>query len=194
MTMVTEPERLELHQAMRGIIGPGAANTFMELAAPRDWDDVVRVHHLDAAINGSRTELREETAGLKAELKQDINDLRVELKQDMVELRAELKQDINNLRVELKQDMVELRAEFKQDINNLRVELKQDMVELRAEFKQDINNLRVELKQDISDVRVEIAQLRTEFTALLASELRNQTKWIIGVLTTLCVALIVSVL
>ena len=150
MTMVTEPERLELHQAMRGIIGPGAANTFMELAAPRDWDDVVRVHHLDAAINGSRTELREETAGLKAELKQDINDLRVELKQDMVELRAEL--------------------------------------------KQDINNLRVELKQDISDVRVEIAQLRTEFTALLASELRNQTKWIIGVLTTLCVALIVSVL
>lgn len=170
--MVTEPERLELHQAMRGIIGPGAANTFMELAAPRDWDDVVRVHHLDAAINGSRTELREETAGLKAELKQDINDLRVELKQDMVELRAELKQDINNLRVELKQDMVEL----------------------RAEFKQDINNLRVELKQDISDVRVEIAQLRTEFTALLASELRNQTKWIIGVLTTLCVALIVSVL
>lgn len=150
MVMVTEPERLELHQAMRGIIGPGAANTFMELAAPRDWDDVVRVHHLDAAINGSRTELREETAGLKAELKQDIN--------------------------------------------NLRVELKQDMVELRAEFKQDINDLRVELKQDISDVRVEIAQLRTEFTALLASELRNQTKWIIGVLTTLCVALIVSVL
>lgn len=128
MVMVTEPERLELHQAMRGIIGPGAANTFMELAAPRDWDDVVRVHHLEAAINGSRTELREETAGLKAEL------------------------------------------------------------------KQDINNLRVELKQDISDVRVEIAQLSTEFTALLASELRNQTKWIIGVLTTLCVALIVSVL
>ena len=150
MVMVTEPERLELHQAMRGIIGPGAANTFMELAAPRDWDDVVRVHHLDAAINGSRTELREEMAGLKAELKQDIN--------------------------------------------NLRIELKQDMVELRAEFKQDINDLRVELKQDISDVRVEIAQLRTEFTALLASELRNQTKWIIGVLTTLCVALIVSVL
>jgi hypothetical protein len=68
------------------------------------------------------------------------------------------------------------------------------MIELRAEFKQDINDLRVELKQDISDVRVEIAQLRTEFTALLASELRNQTKWIIGVLTTLCVALIVSVL
>jgi len=126
--MVTEPERLELHQAMRGIIGPGAANTFMDLAAPRDWDDVVRVHHLDAAINGSRAELRQETAGLKAGL------------------------------------------------------------------KQDINNLRVELKQDISDVRVEIAQLRTEFTALLASELRNQTKWIIGVLTTLCVALIVSVL
>jgi hypothetical protein len=150
MTMVTEPERLELHQAMRGIIGPGAANTFMELAAPRDWDDVVRVHHLEAATSVSRAELRQETAGLRVDLKQDIN--------------------------------------------NLRAEFKQDMVELRAEFKQDINNLRVELKQDISDVRVEIAQLSTEFTALLASELRNQTKWIIGVLTTLCVALIVSVL
>ena len=150
MAMVTEPERLELHQAMRGIIGPGAANTFMELAAPRDWDDVVRVHHLDAAINGSRTELREEMAGLKAELKQD-----------MAELRSELKQDMADLRSELKQDMADLRSE---------------------------------LKQDISNVRLEIAQLRTEFTVLLASELRNQTKWIIGVLTTLCVALIVSVL
>ena len=150
MVMVTEPERLELHQAMRGIIGPGAANTFMELAAPRDWDDVVRVHHLDAAINGSRTELWEEMAGLKAELKQD-----------MAELRSELKQDMADLRSELKQDMADLRSE---------------------------------LKQDISNVRLEIAQLRTEFTALLASELRNQTKWIIGVLTTLCVALIVSVL
>lgn len=132
MAMVTEPERLELHQAMRGIIGPGAANTFMELVAPRDRDDVVRVHHLEAAINGLRTELREEMAGLKAEL--------------------------------------------------------------RIEFKQDLSNLRAELKEDISDVRVEIAQLRTEFTALLTSELRNQTKWIVGVLTTLCVALIVSVL
>ena len=139
MVMVTEPERLELHQAMRGIIGPGAANTFMELVAPRDWDDVVRVHHLEAAINGSRTELREEMAGLKAELKQD-------------------------------------------------------MAELRSELKQDMADLRSELKQDISNVRLEIAQLRTEFTVLLASELRNQTKWIIGVLTTLCVALIVSVL
>lgn len=150
MTMVTEPERLELHQAMRGIIGPGAANTFMELAAPRDWDDVVRVHHLEAATNGSSAELREKTAGLKVELKQDIN--------------------------------------------NLRVELKQDIAELRAEFKADINDLRVELKRDIADVRVEIAQLRTDVTALVTSELRNQTKWIIGVLTTLCVVLIVSVL
>ncbi len=132
MAMVTEPERLELHQAMRGIIGPGAANTFMELVAPRDWDDVVRVHHLEAAINGLRAELREEMTGLTAEL--------------------------------------------------------------RIEFKQDLSNLRAELKEDISDVRVEIAQLRTEFTALLTSELRNQTKWIVGVLTTLCVALIVSVL
>ena len=132
MAMVTEPERLELHQAMRGIIGPGAANTFVELVAPRDWDDVVRVHHLEAAINGLRAELREEMAGLKAEL--------------------------------------------------------------RIEFKQDLSNLRAELKEDISDVRAGIAQLRTEFTALLTSELRNQTKWIVGVLTTLSVALIVSVL
>ena len=56
MLMVTEPERLELHQAMRGFIGAGPANTFMELATPRDWDQIVRVHQLDAAVDGLRTE------------------------------------------------------------------------------------------------------------------------------------------
>ena len=111
MVMVTEPERLELHQAMRGLIGPGAANTFMELATPRDWDDLVKVHQLDAAID---------------------------------DLRAELKQDISDVRLE------------------------------------------------ISDVRLEIADLRTEMTVLVATEIRRQTRWIIGVLTLLSVALIIA--
>lgn len=104
MLMVTEPERLELHQAMRGFIGAGPANTFMELATPRDWDQIVRVHQLDAAVDGLRTEL----------------------------------------------------------------------------------------KSDISDVRLEIADLRTEMSRLFATEIRRQTQWIIGVLTSLSVALIVA--
>ena len=104
MLMVTEPERLELHQAMRGFIGAGPANTFMELATPRDWDQIVRVHQLDAAVDGLRTEL----------------------------------------------------------------------------------------KSDISDVRLEIANLRTEMSRLFANEIRRQTQWIIGVLTSLSIALIVA--
>ena len=112
---VTEPERLELHQAMRGLIGPGAANTFMELATPRDWDDLVKVHQLDAAID---------------------------------DLRAELKQDISDVRLEI--------------------------ADLRTE------------------VRTGFASMRTEMTVLVATEIRRQTQWIIGVLTSLSVALIIA--
>ena len=104
MLMVTEPERLELHQAMRGFIGAGPANTFMQLATPRDWDQVVRVHQLDAAVDG----------------------------------------------------------------------------------------LRAELKSEIGDVRLEIAGMRTEMNGLVTSEIRRQTQWIIGVLTSLSIALIVA--
>jgi hypothetical protein len=101
MTMVTESERLALHQAMRGIIGAGPADTFMELATPRDWDQVVRTHHLTLAVDDMRSEFRLDLAELRAELKHDINDLRVELKHDINDLRTELKQDIADLRVEI---------------------------------------------------------------------------------------------
>jgi len=128
MLMVTEPERLELHQAMRGIIGTGPANTFMQLATPRDWDDVVRVHQLDAAIGG---------------------------------LRSELKQDITDVRLE---------------IAGLRDELKQEIADLRTE------------------VRTGFAEMRTEMSMSISTEIRRQTQWIIGVLTSLSVALILATL
>ena len=122
MLMVTEPERLELHQAMRGFIGTGPANTFMQLATPRDWDDIVRVHQLDAAID---------------------------------DLRAELKSDISDVRLE-------------------------------------IADLRTEVRTGFAEVRTEMAGLRADMTGLLSSEIRRQTQWIIGVLTSLSIALIVA--
>ena len=164
MTMVTEPERLELHQAMRGLVGTGPANTLMELATPRDWDQVVRTHHLTLAVDG-----------LRSDVQRDLADLRAELKQDIADLRAELKQDINDLRTELKKDMVELRMELKQDINDLRLELTEEIANLRTELKQDINDL------------------RTEVISRISTELQTLSRWIIGVLTTLSVSLIVAV-
>ena len=66
--MVTESERLALHQAMRGIIGAGPADTFMELATPRDWDQVVRTHHLSLAVDELRSEFRHDLADLRMEI------------------------------------------------------------------------------------------------------------------------------
>ena len=77
--MVTESERLALHQAMRGIIGAGPADTFMELATPRDWDQVVRTHHLALAVDELRSEFRHDLADLRVELTQDITNLRAEI-------------------------------------------------------------------------------------------------------------------
>ena len=124
MLMVTEPERLELHHAMRGFIGAGPANTFMQLATPRDWDDIVRVHQLDAAVDG---------------------------------LRAELKSDISDVRLE-------------------------------------IADLRTEMRTGFAEVRTEMTGLRADMTGLVSQEIRRQTQWIIGVLTSLSIALIVATL
>ena len=103
---------------MQEVIGVDNANTFIELATPRDWDDVVRVHQLDAAIGS---------------------------------LRAELKSDISDVRLEI-----------------------------------------AEMRTGFAAVRTEMAGLRTELTGLIATEIRRQTQWIIGVLTSLSVALIVA--
>ena len=43
------------------------ANTFMELATPRDWDEVVRVHQLDAAIRSLRDQVKLEFAQMRLE-------------------------------------------------------------------------------------------------------------------------------
>ena len=107
---------------MQEVIGVDNANTFIELATPRDWDDVVRVHQLDAAIGSLRTEL-----------KSDLSDVRLE-----------------------------------------------------------IADLRTEMRTGFAAVRTEMAGLRTELTGLIATEIRRQTQWIIGVLTSLSVALIVA--
>ena len=123
---VSETNRLQLHQAMQEVIGVDNANTFIELATPRDWDDVVRVHQLDAAIGS---------------------------------LRAELKSDISDVRLE---------------IADLRTEMRTEFAAVRSEM------------------RTGLAEVRTEMTRSLAAEMRRQTQWIIGVLTSLSVALIVA--
>ena len=52
---------------MQEVIGMENANTFMELATPRDWDEVVRVHQLDAAIRSLHDEIKLEFAQMRLE-------------------------------------------------------------------------------------------------------------------------------
>jgi hypothetical protein len=48
------------------------------------------------------------------------------------------------------------------------------------------------MRTGFAEARTEIAGLRTEMTGLIAAEIRRQTQWIIGVLTSLSVALIAA--
>ena len=118
---------------MQEVIGVDNANTFMELATPRDWDDVVRVQQLDAAV-----------AGLRAELKSDISDVRLEI------------------------------------------------ADLRTELRTEFSAVRTEMRTGFAEMRTDMAGLRTEMTGFVAAEIRRQTQWIIGVLTSLSVALIIA--
>ena len=91
---VTEADRLELHQAIRGVIGVRPADIFMECIIPRDWDDLVRVDQLNAS---------------RAEMRAEFSELRIEF----AELRAEVRGEIAGLRAEMRQGFTELRLEFR---------------------------------------------------------------------------------
>ncbi|MFM9225587.1 MAG: hypothetical protein ACKOQ1_02995 [Actinomycetota bacterium] len=49
---------------MQEVIGMENANTFMELATPRDWDDVARIHH----VGSLRSELTSQMGVMHGQL------------------------------------------------------------------------------------------------------------------------------
>ena len=116
---VTEADRLELHQAIRGVIGVRPADIFMECIIPRDWDDLVRVDQLNAfraEMRAEFAELQTEFADLRAEVRGDVAGLRTEfadLRAGFTELRAHVDGEIAALRAEMRQGFTELRMEFR---------------------------------------------------------------------------------
>lgn len=114
---VSETDRLELHQAIRGVIGVRPAEIFMECIIPRDWDSVVRVDQ----FNAFHAEMRAEFADLRAEFEI----LRGDVTQENSSLRAEfaaLRAEFEILRADVTSQIAELRAEMKQGFGELRLE------------------------------------------------------------------------
>ena len=113
--MVTEPQRLELLQALERLLGASPANILMSLLPPFDWSDVARQSDL-VALRADVTAVRAEIGTVRADLTAEIATVRAELTAEIATVRAELKVDIANLRTELKGDIVNLRTELKSDI------------------------------------------------------------------------------
>ena len=54
---MTESRRFELHGTLREKLGVDAADTLMAHLPPSGWDDVARIHHIDALRTGLEAEL-----------------------------------------------------------------------------------------------------------------------------------------
>lgn len=164
---VSETDRLELHQAIRGVIGVRPAEIFMECIIPRDWDSVVRVDQ----FNAFHAEMRAEFADLRAEfeiLRGDVTQENSSLRAEFAALRADVTQENSSLRAEF----ADLRAEFE----ILRANVTSQIAELRAEMKQGF------------------AELRLEFGTQLERSLRRQTQFMLGFMGTLTLSMIVALL
>jgi hypothetical protein len=85
-------------------------------------------------------------------VRSEMSALRSELKEDIAVLRCELKGDISALRSELKEDIAVLRCELKGDISALRSELKEDIALLRSELKGGTGTLKVDMQTMKADL------------------------------------------
>ena len=68
---ISQSRLLELHSILKETIGVNASDTLMDALPRGDWDDVVRVHHLE---------------NLKTELKGDLQTAKAELRTEMQRL------------------------------------------------------------------------------------------------------------
>ena len=70
---ITGAQRLELHQAMRGLIGVGPADTLMECLPFDGWEGVARVEHVELAVARMETQLEIRLGHLRDDLRSEMH-------------------------------------------------------------------------------------------------------------------------
>jgi hypothetical protein len=113
-----EKHRIEIYQAMVGLVSEEAAEAMVSQFPARDVEEPVT--RSDLAV--TRGEFRSEFATLRTEMA----DLRTELRGEMADLRSELRGEMADLRT----DMAELRTELRGEIADLRTEMHQELHDL----------------------------------------------------------------
>ena len=143
---ITQEQRTELHQAVRGLIGVGPAETLMDYMAHDGWDSVARVEHVELAA--TRMEAR------------------------LTESRQDFEQRINQVQAELSDRINRVQSELNDRIDRVQIELIDRINQVQAELSDRINTLEVSMHRAFA----------------------NQTRWLAGLMGSLVVAMIVSLL
>jgi len=153
-----------------------------------------------AISQGKRTELHQE---LREKLTVDTADTlmdylppdgwsEVAMKSDLASLEVALKSDITSLEAAMKSDLALLRAEVKADIAELRTSTQSDIAELRTATQKDIAELKAATTSEFALIRSELQLLEARLVEKLNKTIINQSRWMIGILGSLVVAMIVS--
>ena|ERR1017187_8313497 len=99
----------------------------------------------------------------EAATKQDLSDVR----QDLAGVRQELKQDVADARQELKQDLADVRQELKQDIAILRSEMNHQFDDLKETFRDSQTELLKAFYSFTESNRHRVGQVETSQAALI---------------------------
>ena len=146
----------------------------MTTERPRDDDALVTKTDLHAAVDGLRTELKDDIRALGVVIERVDTNVRL-LAESMTGMRTELKNDLAELEARLSVRITRLEDAVRTNSRDIR-DLKTDV----AVLKTDVAMLKTDvtaLKTDMSDLRQEVAELRRDFerrdaTRLTALEAR----------------------
>jgi len=92
----------------------------------------------------------------------------------------------------MKSDLALLRAEVKADTAELRTSTQSDIAELRTATQKDIAELKAATTSEFALIRSELQLLEARLVEKLNKTIINQSRWMIGILGSLVVAMIVS--
>ena len=142
-----------------------------------------------AISQGKRTELHQE---LREKLTVDTADTLMDYLPPDGWSEVAMKSDLASLEVALKSDLALLRAEVKADIAELRTATQSDIAELRTATQKDIAELKTATTSEFALLRSELQLLEARLVEKLNKTIINQSRWMIGILGSLVVAMIVA--
>ncbi len=108
-------------------------------------------YRFENALTQNSSSLRQEMAGMRSDLREEMTQMKSELRSEMGEIRSELHDEMTQMKSELRSEMGEIRSELHDEMTQMKSELRSEMGEIK-------NDLLTRIKTVESNLEVTIAK------------------------------------